>query len=178
MRKCEEMLQRAMENGDLAEIYSDREDTEKFVVARIVALDGEFAAMSCVGSYGGYDGLLVKKLDEIFRVCVDSKYLEAIGLLYTPVDEDFQPEDGEDLRGRLLRYAMENDFAVSIELLGSGNWDVKGFVREVDGGISVSALTSYGEYDGENAFEIEDITEIACDGEDERKLARLAEMRE
>jgi len=177
MTKCEEMLRNAVQNGGLMEVYSDRDDTEKFAVVRVLAVDDEYAVMQSVTPYGVYDGLWLKALDEIYRVSEKSKYLEAMKLICTKEDSGFEAADGIDLKVQLLRFAMERNLPVSIELLDSGRWDIQGFVKSVEDGVLMSALTVYGEYDGENAFDIGDVVEIACDGEDERKLARLAEIK-
>lgn len=173
------MMKKAAETGELLEVYTNREETDRFNVGRILAMDEEWYVFAGVCSDGRRDGVEVRRLDEVFMACADTEYVRCVALLADPDGkDDFHSEEDVDLRLQLLEYAKASGSVVSVELLDSDNWDAVGFVESLEEGIVVRCLTREGRPDGRNAFRLEDISEISCGSEDEQKVARLAQARE
>lgn len=73
----------------------------------------------------------------------------------------------------LLQYAKSAGKVVSIELIESDQWDIMGFVTNVDGQVvTMRQVTKYGEDDGVCVAYLDDITEVSCD-DDGEAAARL-----
>lgn len=177
MKKYLELMENAMNAGALVEVYMDREDTQRFCVGYVLAMDDEYFAMKCVDKYGDYDGYFVKKMDLVYMVCEGTRYLENIERLYVPQETQFKPEVDADLRVQMLEFAEKQGCVVDIELLESGEYDMTGFVEIAEEGVVVHGVDKNGYPDGRIAFSLDDITEICCDDCDDRRLQRLAKIR-
>lgn len=57
----------------------------------------------------------------------------------------------------LIQYAFNNRLVVSIELHGSGNDDLQGFVSDIQDGITIEQLDNDGNADGESLILLNDI---------------------
>lgn len=176
MKMKTDMMKRAMQSGNLVEVYTDREETDRFCVGWVLAMDEEYYAMRCTDKYGTYDGYIVRKLDMVYMVCEDTQYIRRIEKLGAQKDCGFEPDTGMDLRIQMLDYAQEKGCVVQVELMDSGSYDAEGFVEVTDEGVCISMLDDNGCFDGRAAFSWEDVTEICCDDIDNRRLRRLHEL--
>lgn len=178
MEKYIEALKAAMENGELAEVYSDPEDTDRFGAGYVIAMDEDSVVQRHIHPSGCPDGYSWRSLDQIYRVNVRTRYLESLKMLMEPDHLPvLAPEGDEALGAQLLRYAMEHELVVQIELHGSGSWNLMGLVRNVDEGVTVEMLNVEGEADGIAVVRLEDITEISCGDEYAVKIGRLYRCR-
>lgn len=169
-------MHKAMLSGKMVEVYTDREDTARFCVGCVLAMDEEYYVMRCTDKYGTYDGYIVKKLDMVYMVCEDTQYIRRIEKLGVSGGELFTPESDNDIRRQMLEYAQEKGCVVQVELLESGSYDAEGFVGLEEESAVISMLDSNGCFDGRAAFSWEDVTEICCDDIDNRRLQRLHEL--
>ncbi len=178
-----EQMRTAKNNKDIVSIYSNYEDTEKFSVGRVLAVNDDDTVLYAYSPYGRYDGYLLKKTDSIFLIETGGSYLEKIAILSDKNCDDFKKEirkfESSDLVNELLNFAQENSLIVSIELLDSGITDVQGFVDKSENeSVIINAVDDYGYSDGTSAVNFRDITFISCDAEDERALKTLYEARQ
>lgn len=178
MEKCLEMLKTAMGTGEPVEVYNDPEDTDRFSAGYVVAMDDNSIIQYHIHPNGGADGYSWRATEKIYRVNSGTRYLECLKMLLEsenlPV---FAPEGEEELSAQLLRFAMEHELVVQIQLYDSDSWNLMGFVREVGEGVTVSMLNVEGEADGIAAVRLEDITEISCGDDYETKIGRLFRLR-
>lgn len=178
MEKCLEMLKTAMQSGELVEVYSDPEDTDRFSAGYVVALDGDSVIQRHIHPSGCADGYSWRSVEKIYRVNSQTRYLECLKMLMEPETEPmFVPTGDEALSAQFLRYAMEHEMVVQIELHDSDSWDLMGLVSEVGEGVTIAMLNVEGEEDGIAAVRLEDITEISCGGDCETKIGRLFRLR-
>ena len=74
----------------------------------------------------------------------------------------------------ILSFAKEREKIVSIELHDSGFADVVGFVDEVDEKVCrIHVIDEYGYDDSCSYVDLNSISQIVLDSEDERRIARL-----
>ena len=178
MEKYLEMLKMAMERGEPVEVYSDPEDTDRFAAGYVMAMDEYSVIQRHIHPDGREDGCSWRPVEKIYRVNSDTRYLKCLKMLMEAEDRPvFAPEGDEELGVQLLLFAMEYGMVVRIELHDSDSWDVMGFVRGVEDGVTVAMLNVEGEEDGVAAVRPEDITEISCGDEYEMKIGRLYRLR-
>jgi len=178
VEKCLEMLKTAMKTGELVEVYSDPEDTERFGAGYVVAMDEESVIQRHIHPNGCDDGYSWRTSEKIYRVNVRTRYLKCLEMLIEQGNQPaFVPNGDETLSAQLLRFAMEHGMVVQIELHDSDSWNLMGLVREVGEDVAVAMLNVEGEEDGIAAVRLEDITEISCGGDYESKIGRLFRLR-
>lgn len=127
-------------------------------------------------SNGKYDGYIVKQISDIYKIETDSKYVRKIKILseINKAKHDQLCRVKESGFLSLLTYAYETKKVVTIELIDSGDNDATGFVQQIDDKYcTISMLDQYGENDGTVIFEIRNVSNLSCDGNDEAILKQL-----
>lgn len=77
----------------------------------------------------------------------------------------------------MLKFAKENEFKITIELLESGLNDVQGYVKNfTDEKLMILKINDLGQKDGLSEIDLDAITSIVCNSEDENTLEILAEI--
>lgn len=157
-------------------VYFSPNNTKSFAFGRILSIDGTNVEIYLVSPNGDFDGILVKPIDDIFRVQNDGQYSDKMTRLM--MDYVHEPEKYvlkcNNLFESVLSFASDNELIVSIELLNSGYDDVIGFVQEIkNGGCVIKQIDEYGAEDGISKMRICDITQVCCDSQDERRIERL-----
>lgn len=174
MEKYLEMLRTAMKTGELVEVYSAPEDTDRFGAGYVIAMGENSIIQRHIHPSGCGDGYSWRTTEKIYRVNSGTRYLECLKMLLESENQPvFAPEGDEELSVQLLRFAMEHGMVVQIELHDSDSWNLMGLVREVSEGVTVAMLNVEGEEDGIAAVRLKDITEISCGDEYETKIGRL-----
>ncbi len=168
-------MERYLKAGQFVEIYENPDDTEKCAVGFVAALDGEWIIMRHIHPTGQEDGYTCRRVENIYRVNVDTRYMRALGLLIG--QDETRSFPGENLRLELLQMAQETGMPVQIELMDSGLWNVTGFVEEAGECVRVHMITDEGDEDGFAVCKLEDVAEIWCGDEQGVKLKKLAEKK-
>lgn len=79
----------------------------------------------------------------------------------------------------LLNYAKSNNKLVSVALNGNQYYDVIGFIKHISSGeVTFAQINGEGFEDGLCSIHVDDITEMQCDTEDERRREILYRIRE
>ena len=158
------------------QLYSNPDETDRFVFGRVLAADEDFAAILMASPYGHYDGVLIKPCEYFYRIDEDGSYTERM-IRLIDFDIDSIPawnftDDGVLRQG--LEFARCNNKIVSCELLHSGYDDVCGFIEAFDDDICIVKLVDAdGNDDGTAHFGISDVTQLSIDSEDEQRILRL-----
>ena len=169
-------LQQAIATGEYLMLYMDPDDTGKFCYGRVLAADEDFVALYLIAPDGAYDGLLVKETGSVQRIESGGQYDAKMKKLMQ--GEQLPDWPGETRSGsiaaQLLSMAAERRNVVSIEFWDSGLDNDIGLVKAVDEETAtVTLMDAYGYPDGESLFRLDSVTQIACDGRDERNYWRL-----
>jgi hypothetical protein len=161
---------------DIVLLYTDKEQSQKFSAGIIMEI---FDDAVIIGHYlpnGRYDGYIVKRIDDIYRIEDGSKYANKIQVLslINGAKHDPLTRINEDAFTTVLYYAYETKRVVTIELFDSGNNDVTGLIERINEGYcTISMLNEYGESDGVSTFAIKNISHLSCDGDDENVIQQL-----
>lgn len=173
----QKQIQAAIRDQRLLCIYTNREDTSRFLCGTALRADEEQVLFACVSPQGEYDGFAVKDLDDIFMIGQDNRYthkIEKLMRVHNPVWESV-PDDGTVIQS-LLRFAEKHGKIVSIQLLNSGFTDAVGFVKKADPEtVVLQSVDEYGDPDGETVLDTACITAVSCDDEEEQALMILTD---
>ncbi len=157
-------------------IHSDATDPGKFVFGRIVGVDADWFAVSMVSPDGEYDGVLMKRIDDVIRIERSERYAGKMKILmdargYEEKEASFPAESV--LLGGLV-YAKEHRLIASVELDHSGFDDITGYIEDVGEEVcEMSQLDEDGREDGTSYFTPKDISQVCIDSTDERRLSIL-----
>ena len=171
-----DLLNKAKRQNKYLQLYSNPDETDRFVLGRVLAADEDFAAILMASPHGHYDGVLIKPCEDFYRIDEGGSYTERMKRLID-FDIDSIPawnftDDGVLRQG--LEFAKDNNKIVSFELLHSGYDDVCGFVEAFDNDIcTVKLVDADGNADGTARFGISDITQLSIDSEDEQRILKL-----
>ena len=167
------------EDEKVALVYTNLEQTEKFSAGIISGIFDNEIILGHFLPNGKYDGYVAKRIIDIYKVEVDSKYVVKITNLSkgNTAKHDKIRRTNENGFMTLLTYAYESKNVVSIEMFESGNNDAQGFVEKISGDFcTISLLDEYGENDGAAILNIVNISHLSCNGDDEITLKVLYKM--
>lgn len=124
--------------------------------------------------YGEYDGYVLIKAEDIFRIDCEGEYEECIKRLFQKANkkhEFFNVTDDTAMFFMLCDYAVKNDFAITLETCGAS---ISGFIEKyTDSEIWVNVLNEYGKNDGKTVIQIDEVTALFVDTQYEMKLKTL-----
>lgn len=149
--------------GRVAQCHVDAEDTECFLVGRIVWSNAQWVLMQLLAPHGRWDGIALLAQADYQAVEVDTPYCQKLVKVAALRGEDAQayPAMGDDPRGKMLNHAQAHQLTAALEICGSGVDDVVGTVEDVSGGlVRVRQWTDDGDADGESAVAVDAVTAI------------------
>lgn len=169
-----EVLQKFLISNKYISIYTNN-NMESFLYGKLLSLnDSEFALM-LISCDGNFDGILVKKINDIARVEFGGQYEKKMSRLISPdINEYCCSIDNNYITRAVLFLAKNNENIVSVELLDSERVNVMGFVEEIDDSIcKIKQIDEYGYNDGYSYIYLNDITQVVCNSQDENRMYRL-----
>lgn len=160
----------------LASIYINNDEPTKFYYGTVLALNDEEIAIDMLLCDGGNDGIVVNKVDKVYRVETDGQYdakMKKLCML-NPYHLFKGNLDNDNITLSLLLIAQETAEIVSIELLYSGYDDVVGFIEQIENGqCKIKKIDEYGYEDGYAYVDIKDITQVTYQSEYEKRIKNL-----
>ena len=164
------------QNNKNASIYTNFNETSKFHYGRIICVNSEELAIYMISPDGLYDGILLKKTEDIIRVEVDGQYDKKMKKLCSL--SQLQPFeyslDSTNIKASLLEVALQSRRVVALELVDSGYKDVVGFVDGISDGLcKIKIIDEYGFEDGYCFVMTDKITEISYASQDECRIIKL-----
>ena len=158
----------------LYEIYTDRDDDERFNVGYIVYNDDTYLLLKSIEPYGNFDGYDLILAEDVYRIAYGTDYLcgiEALANVTCECDYDF----GKITMENFAEFAAKLGRAVGVAVYGTGH-ELQGFVKQVDkngGLLTVTQLETDGSVDGEFVVEFEDMARISFGGVDQSRTEKL-----
>ena len=157
-------------------VYDNSADISQFKFGKFLCINDSRFAMLLISPNGDYDGIVVNDTEKIFRVASSGRYHEKIRKLmnFSLESVPLPCFDPQCIDMSILMYAKELNRLVSIELYDSGYYDVVGLVENVSESVcQIHTINEYGERDGCSFVNLDSISKISCDSEDERRVMRL-----
>lgn len=166
-------LEKIMQKQKLVSVYDEIDRPGSSWAGYVAAVNEEHIVLSCISPNGIPDGLLLLPVQKIFRVEEESRYLEKIKRLSAGFKAE-SPELSGNLAAALFDYAKKNRYIVSIEFNDSGNNDIIGYVEQyTEDECEIAQISEDGLKDGQTVFLTEHITQISCNGQQEKNIRRL-----
>ncbi len=160
-------------------VYDNSADVFQFKFGKFLCMNESRFAMLLISPNGDYDGIVVDNTEDIFRIDSCGRYHEKMAALKSFSIESLSLPcfDPQCIDMSILLYAKELKRLVSIELHDSGYFDVVGLVEDVSEGVCrIHIINEYGESDGCSFINMDSISKISCDSEDERRVMRLYQI--
>lgn len=172
-----DVLNKLMQNRILCEIYSNTENTDKFNVGYISALDKNFCRVNSFDFYGNYDGSFCILTSDIFSVQTNTKYLNCIDRLIKKTDVDYTKDySSNDILNDIILEIKNGNRICQIELCDSNLVDISGIIKNYNrqtGTLELQIFDQYGDNDGKSFVDIQTISRIEYDTCDTRRLESL-----
>lgn len=166
-------------NRELTSIYTDVNNCDRFAVGYIMDVTETQALILNIGLHGEFDGYTVIKVDDIYRIETQSKYLKKInGLSDVNIDTVFEIKTTDDLLIDVLNKAIERK---SIVVVGVGDIDnsIMGYVEKVeDNKVYIEQVNEYGESDGSSVILYNEIVRVVIEDVECCEIDRLYHYRD
>ena len=174
-----DILTELYQSQQIALIYTNEEETDKFFVGYVNQMFSNQVIVNNISPYGKYDGICIKMLEDIYRIEIGSQYakkIERLSQYYNVKHDTIEIVDNNGIAS-LLNYAKKYNKILSIGLLQSEFVDVVGFAEEINlKQCKIREIDQYGVEDGVCTIQVEDITYISCDGEEEFSRSLLYDI--
>lgn len=171
-------LKRLCETKEAVSIYSNYDDTSKFIFGYVLAVNDTDIAIQLISPNGDDDGFTVMSVDNILRIEENCQYTKKMKILSSDKKiptYDFKLCEDDIMKSAVL-YALNNNDVLSVELVDSGYDDIVGFVDYADGGVcKINQIDEYGFDDGFSLIEFKNITQITVMSSDEQRIKKLWE---
>lgn len=169
------LYQELINEQKIVSVYTNIYETTKFLCGYPLRINENHFLLASITPQGYYDGYIVKNTNSIYHMTYDEKYelnLAILARYYQTTHKKIKYK--YNLIYTLLNHAKENNFVISIELFESGYDNVVGMIGQLSQDYcEILRLTEYGELDGVSKIKLCDISQIACDTEDEIKIKIL-----
>lgn len=170
------VLKKLCKEQKYASIYTDSENSNKFIYGQILAVDMDYIAIGMISPDGISDGIVVQPTGRVIRVEIGGQYdrkMQKLIMFHNSKSDQYAFENGKILES-VLRIAQQTKRVVSIEILNSGYDDIAGFVDEIENHFcAVRQIDAYGCEDGVSYVQMSDITQVSYDSVDEKKIMML-----
>lgn len=160
-------------------VYDNSANVSQFKFGKFLCINESRFAMLLISPNGNYDGIAVNDTEDIFRVDSCGRYHAKMAALksFNVESVSLPCFDPQCIDMSILLYAKELKRLVSIELHDSGYFDVVGLVEDVSEGVCrIHRINEYGESDGCSFINMDSISKISYDSEDERRIMRLYQI--
>lgn len=169
-------LSNLMEQKEIVLFYTDEEDTEVLSAGYISTCTDNEIIVLYVDPFGSDNGVAVKSIEDIIKVEYGGQYSNRLKKLNSLNNEmsKFYYIEKDNAFLSVLFYAQVNRKIVTLELLNSKNDDATGYVEAIDNNIvTVGLVDHYGVKDGQMIIDIQNITHLLCDSDEEKALDLL-----
>lgn len=162
-----------IDKDEMISLYHDKENTFSHLTGFVREFNDEELLIYHVTPFGNYDGYILMRLKDIYRIDREGKYEKSIKKLYKLKKQCHLIINcnNDELLFSLLDFSKINSFVVTFELNGN---TISGFVISYDDtNVYVNAVDPYGNIDSETIINIDDVNMLLVDTEEEQKLKLL-----
>lgn len=159
-------------------IYTNRYDLESFSVGYIAAIEEPFIYINHISTRGEEDGMILRRIDDIFRVEHDGPYERKLERLYQMKEQShgkYLAKSKSNLFNAFLRNIQKHKWVVTFKVGDMENFiDVTGVIEQVkEGKVYMTELTYDAHAGGSIIVPIHEIYVMRCDTEYEKDIHLL-----
>ncbi len=163
-------LLKAKKNGQMLEIYTDIKNRDRFHVGYILSVKNGQVFEYNIGIHGEYDGLSVEFIKDIYKLDVNTEYLNDLYILGRKHDLKVNFKNYEYTFLDLLLKA-QHDESVSMIWLSLKDEPLIGYISNiVENNITVKLIARKGQYIGDRIVTLENICRVMIDDCDCRDI--------
>lgn len=163
------IIEKELGNLTIASFYFNKEDASSHLTGFVHHYNENELLIAHITSRGEYDGFVLKRMEDLFRIEYNGEYEKKIHQLYLlkkqshPIVECNE----EDILFPLLNFAQKKQFLITLKLESD---EVTGFVEEYDDYIHLLVVDENGNENGKSIVNIDDVLAFACDTDYEQDL--------
>ena len=176
-----EILSNFAEKHETVSIYSNLENTFAHLTGYVLKVTEDYVLIAHITEHGFYDGYILKRLEDIYRVDHGGLYEWKISTLYHLRNQKHdlftQSESTTPLKLNIqfLQCAKENNKIISVEY---GDTVISGFVSDYnENKLFMSIVDEYGNKNGNAIIYLDTIQTIALDTDTEQDSLLLYQQR-
>ena len=168
-----DIIRNCAEKNKVVSMYFNKEDNQVHSTGYIHRYNEDEIIMAHINPRGEYDGFILDRVDNIYRIESDGAYERKIKRLYKLKKQKHEAVKckGKSLLADLLDFAKSKEYLISLEL---GNDSVTGILDHYDDScIYLNAIDAYGNPDGTSVICIEQLVTVSCDTDYEQDVKLL-----
>ena len=170
------IIEQLCNTNELVEIYTNRDDFDKFGVGYVVACTENDYLVHTFDDKDLDDGYYVMHRDSIFVIQRNTKYLKNMLQIIKPKPDKFKLPKGSglelDLFGEVLLLCQKKRLIVVVRL--ECDMECYGWVTDFnDNVIEIELVDGDGMFDGTAYLRMEDVQLIGFGGQEENRRAKL-----
>ena len=167
MSKFSGILEMCKKSNDIIAIYRWNDDSEIYMVGKIVSVSSEFYILASIDEYGKPDGFTFQRLDNIARVEVDSKYIKRIKKTNASIKMEETSLSSINLMDDLLGDFKTTSTTCTIELEDCDIVFCGKIIKNENDLVHLGQFDIYGKSDGTLIFEKEYILSFTWNSKEE-----------
>lgn len=161
-------------------VYSDRYDIECFSFGFITNIDNDFVYINHITPNGEQDGLVLRKIKEIFKIEYGGEYENKLINLYKLKKQEHKSYFDKSLSdgfNSLIRYIVKNKIIVTIAFGDIDNYsEATGFIERIENEkIYIKEVSFDARILGNLIINKNDILKLNCDTKEESDISLLFE---
>ena len=166
--------------NEIISVFCNPEDNYSASVGFAVAADDDYFVLKNVSISGTYDGYVLRKKDQVFRVDQKTAYENNLLKLYTHYGQSHVRVEIEGgLLPGFLMFAKNGNLVAGIGVRDYTGSSVLGFIETIDAEnemVSLHLLNDDGTFDGYADISFASICRISADCEKQHRLKALHQM--
>lgn len=161
-----------LKNRKIGSFYFNKEDNCMHLTGFVHCYNDREIIIEHITPRGEYDGFILNKMENLYRVDYEGDYEKKIHNLYKLKNQKhpIMPCDVGSLIGSLLKFACERERVVTLEL---ENDSITGIIDEYGDYIKLQILNENGEKNGNSIIDIDEVVTFSCDTDYEQDLKIL-----
>lgn len=171
-----EILEKSKNEKILLAIYTNIEETNRFIVGYVKDYDKTMVYLKSIDTQGNFDGFIYCKMEDIYEIEYDDRYLRRFELLIN--NKDIFEKDSEinikhnteeDFTITLLQAAVDSGLIVTFDI--NYDYSITGYIEKFDNSSCIiREITDDGDEDGFNVIRLNDIERVYIDGRVQRRI--------
>lgn len=158
----------------ISSFYYDMNQPSVHLTGYISAYNDVEILIEHISIHGNYDGFILKRIEDIFRIDYNGEYEKKIENLYIIKEQSHSKIDilnKEDILSSVLNFCIDHNHIVSLEFDDSC---ISGFVKSYNKDyINLTIVNEYGIINGETIIDLNQVISIAVDTDDEQDIKLL-----
>ena len=168
-----DIIKKCHEKNKVVSLYFNKDDNSRHQTGFIAWYNNNEILIKHISDRGLYDGFIVNKFEDLYRISYDDKYENKVLKLYKIKNQSHPEIDIKDnnVLFSLFDYSMKNNCLCKLEL---ANDDIVGIITNYNEEyIYIHEIDYYGEKAGICVINYDEIITICCDTDNEQDLMIL-----